>query len=102
MAAATNYANFGVGRAYNGTNAGIAIELPVPLRGVPTGAYSNLTHFNSSGSSSSISAMNVVNQYHSDYRHFTMDITSTFTSGQAAKMNAENTTSAWISWDAEL
>jgi len=100
--AATNYANFGIGRAYSSSGAGINIELPVPMRAAPTGSTSSFANFNSSGTVTTPTNLDPVNQYDTNYRRMTINVVSTFVSGQAVALNAENTTSAEMSWSAEL
>jgi hypothetical protein len=102
MKAATNYANFGIGRAYNGTGAGVNIELPVPMRAAPSGSTSGYANFNSSGTSATVTNLDPVNQYDTNYRRMTINVVSSFTTGQAVALNAENTTAAEMSWSAEL
>jgi hypothetical protein len=102
MKAATNYANFGIGRAYNSTGAGVNIELPVPMRAAPSGSTSGYGNFNSSGTSPTVTNLDPVNQYDTNYRRMTINVVSSFTSGQAVALNAENTTAAEMSWSAEL
>jgi len=100
LTAATAFANAGTGRAYSTTNGQAVIAMPVSMRAAPTGAVSNVSHWNGAGGS--ITSMNPVSQYSGDFRQMTVDITSPFTSGQTVILNANNTTSAWIDWSAEL
>jgi hypothetical protein len=102
LKAATNYANFGIGRAYSTAGAGVNIELPVPMRAAPTGSTSSFANFNSSGTVTVPTNLDPVNQYDTNYRRMTINVVSTFVSGQAVALNAENTTSAEMSWSAEL
>jgi hypothetical protein len=101
LKAATSYVNGGVGRAYSSTNGQAFVAMPVSMRTAPTASYSALSDWNSSGSGS-ITAMNPVSQYTTDYRQMSIDITSPFSSGQSIALNANNTTNAWIDWSAEL
>lgn len=102
MKAATNYANFGMGRAYSTTGAAVVIELPVPMRAVPTGSSSSWSNFNTSGTVTTVVSLDPVNQYDQNYRRISINIVGTFASGQAIAFNAENTTAAELSWSAEL
>lgn len=102
MKAATNYANFGIGRAYSTSGAGINIELPVPMRAVPTGGTGNWADFNSSGTSTTVTGIDPVNQYDANFRRITINVTSTFVNGQVVALNANNTTAAEFFWSAEI
>jgi hypothetical protein len=101
LTAATAFANAGTGRAYSTTNGQAVIAMPVSMRAAPTGAVSNVSHWNSAGTGA-ITAMNPVSQYSGDFRQMSVDITSPFAAGQGVILNANNTTSAWIDWSAEL
>jgi len=101
LKAATAFANAGVGRAYSTTNAQAMIGLPVSMRTGPTGSYSALSDWNDSGGGTP-SAIDPVNQYSSDCRWMTVNLTGTYTSGQSIVLNANNTTNAYIAWSAEL
>jgi hypothetical protein len=101
LKAATPFANSGVGRAYSTTNCQAFIALPVSMRGAPTGSYSALADWNDSGGGT-LSVMDPVSQYSADYRQMTVNLTGTYTNGQAITLNANNTTNAFIAWSAEL
>jgi hypothetical protein len=101
LKAGTSYANAGVGRAYSTSNGQAMVAVPVSMRAAPTGSYSALADWSSSGTGS-LSAMNPVSQYSADYRQMSIDLTDTFTNGQAIALNAANTTNAFIAWSAEL
>ena len=101
LKAATSYTNAGVGRAYATTNAQAFVALPVSMRAAPTGSFSALTDWNTSGGGTP-SAINAVAQYSSDFRQMSIDLTDSFVTGQAIAFNANNTTNAFIAWSAEL
>ena len=96
--------NAGSGRAYSTTNGQVFITLPKPLRALPVTSYSALTDWNSANTANSglPTAMNPVSNISSDYRIVTIDLTGTYVLGQTIALNANNTHSAWIAWDAEL
>lgn len=102
LKAATNYTNFGSGRAYSGTNGQVFLALPVSMRAAPTGSYSAFTDFNAAQTSGNITAFSIPSEYSSDFRQVSIDITATFTSGQTVALNANNTTNASMSFSAEL
>ena len=102
LTASTAYANGGTGRAYSTANGQAFVDMPVPMRASPSSTgYSALSDWNHSGSGS-ITALSPASHVTGDYRRMTIDITGGFTNGQAVALNANNTTSAWIEWDAEL
>ena len=90
----------GTGRAYNTTNGQIFFPLPAPMRQLPALSYSALTDWNPAGGI--ITAMSI-SQYDADCRSVTLDITaSPFVNGQSMILNANGTTNASLSFNAEL
>jgi hypothetical protein len=101
LKAGTSYVNGGVGRAYSTTNAQAFVAVPVSMRAAPTSSYSALSDWNDSGGGTP-SAIVPNSQYSLDYRQMTVNLTGTYTTGQAIALNANNTTNAWLDWSAEL
>jgi hypothetical protein len=102
LKAASPYTNFGMGRAYSGTNGQVSLALPVSMRAAPTGTYSALTDFNGTQTSGNITAFSLPSEWSLDYRQVMTDITATYSSGQTVALNASNNTNAWMAWSAEL
>ena len=98
------YVNAGSGIAYSTTNGQVFFTLPEPMRTLPTGSYSALTNWNSFNlvNSGLPTVISPVSSISSDYRIVTINLASTYTVGQAIALNANNTFSAWIAWNAEL
>lgn len=101
LTAATNFTNFGGGRAYASTDGQVFISVPVSMRGAPTGSISAIANFNAT-TVGPITAINPVAAYSGDFRHMTVNITAPYVDGQTIALNANNTTAAWMAWAAEL
>jgi hypothetical protein len=103
LRAATPYANAGSGRAYSSTNGQAVIALPVALRVAPTSTgYSSLSHWNGAQNSGNITNLIPGSEYTADFRQMSINITASYTLAATVILNANNTTSAWIEWSAEL
>jgi len=100
LKAATTYANAGFGLAYTTTDAAVSLGLPVSMRAAPNGSYSALADWQDTGGIPT--AMNPAGQYSADYRWMTIQLTGTYIAAGPVVLNANNTTSAYIAWDAEL
>ena len=100
----SGYTNAGIGRAYATTNGQVAVTLPVSLRAFPTGNYSALSDWNACNTVNAglPTAMTIVSHWSSDFRIMTIDLTATYTVGQTIALNANNVTTAWIDFSAEL
>ena len=100
--AGTSFAKVGFGRTYSTTNGAITTYLPQPMRSTPTGSYSSLSHFDIAGLGTP-TALTIPDGYSADYRVIDLNFTrSGATSGVVYQMEASNTTSAYLTWSAEL
>ena len=100
LKAGSPFANAGFGLAYTTTAASVSIGLPVSMRALPVGSYSSLSDWQDTGGIPT--SMAPAGEYSADYRWMTTILTGTYIAGSPVVLNANNTTSAYIAWDAEL